>query len=458
MLPAITAMVKGVLDRMNPEPLSLGLKAAGGISFDAVNAGWYGRNGYPGIYAILSGGLPAWSGEPVSVGTALNHSVVYACQKIISESVGFIPALMLQERGGEKQPARDKPMFGAMKNAPNDEITAQTFTELLTGHAVMQGNAYSQIIRRSGTGEAVELHPIAPEAVYPDREKSGKRRLTYTIKTGNSPDKTYTVERGKPHDILHIRGLGWDGVRGYSAIAVGRQSMGTAIAAERNVARFFANGGRVPYLLKKDSKFKTDQDFDKFRETWEKVYSEPHRAPMLEGDMHYETIGLSMADAQMLETRLFTIHEICRWFSISPHLVGDLTHATFSNIEELALQFVKMTLATWLTRWEQEFWRCVLTDEEKSQGYFLRHNVKELLRGDFRNRMAGYATALQNGYMNQNEVRDEEDMNHFEGGDDFHIQLNMQTLPGGQPTESQQASLMKLGSSKKGSYFRRSAA
>ena len=199
-------------------------------------------------------------------------------------------------------------------------------------------------------------------------------------------------------------------------------------------ARFFANGGRVPYLLEHAQKFKNDADFDKFRDDWEKTYQQAHKAPILENGLSYKQIGLSMADSQMLETRLFDIHEICRWFLVSPHLVGDLSRATFSNIEQLALEFVKMTLSAWITRWEQELWRCVLTPEEKTQGYFFKHNLNALLRGDFQSRMTGYATMLQNGVASVDDVRDLEDWNRLPDGigEDYHIQLNMQPLPANQ--------------------------
>ncbi|HJY91597.1 MAG TPA: phage portal protein, partial [Candidatus Acidoferrum sp.] len=305
----------------------------------------------------------------------------------------------------------------------------------------------ARIVRRSGTGTALELHPLLPTQVLPDREKDGAKRLIYVVKDGNDPDKTYTVTPGKPHDILHIRGIGFDGTRGYSVVTMARQSIGTAIGAERNVARFYAQGGRVPYVLEMASKFKNDTDFDKFRADWERTYAEPHRAPILENGITYKQIGLNAADAQLLETRLFHIHEICRWFLVSPHLVGDLSRATFSNIEQLALEFVKMTLSTWLTRWEQELWRCVLTPDEKAQGYFFKHNLNSLLRGDFVSRMAGYSTMLQNGIASVNEVRDLEDWNPIDGGDDHHIQLNMQSLPGGTPLTSQAAQLVRLGQS-----------
>lgn len=418
------------------EPITLGLekKYDSGISFDAVSAGWYLRNGFPQIYSILTGGMPAWSGEAVSVETALNHSVVWACNRIVSESIGFIPAVLMQRTATGKRIASEHPMYSAMVNAPSDEITAQGFTEMLTGHCLLQGGGFAKIIRRSGTGTAIELHSILPQQVFPDRDR--QKNLIYVIKETGQADKTYTVVRGKPHDILHLRGLGWDGVRGFSVISMGRQSIGTAIAADRNLARFWANGGRVPYLLEMARTFKDDTDFEKFRDDWEKVYAEPWRAPILENGTTYKQIGTNMKEAQGIENRQYTVSEICRWFSVSPHLVQDLSHATFANIEQLALDFVKMTLSTWISRWEGDFWRCVLTPDEKAAGYYLRHNVRELLRGDFKTRMEGYASALQNGHMNVDEVRDEEDRDPLPNGagKTFHYQLNMQTTPGtGQP-------------------------
>jgi len=416
------------------------VKSAGGVTFDTVNAEWYARNGYPQIYAMLSGGLPAWSGESVNIPSALNHSVVYACYKVISESIGFLPAeLHRKTSSGNVELAEKHPMYSAMNYAPNDEITAQSFMETMTGHCVMGGNAFAQITRRSGTGVAQNLYLIHPDSVLVQRDKA--KRLVYVVKETGAPDKTYTVEKGKPHDILHIRGLGWDGMVGYSVITMARQSIGGAIAAEKNVARFWANGGRKPYVLKLQQKFKSDEDFKKFRADWESVYSEPNKVPILEPWLEYvPEVGMSMKDAQMLETRQFSIPEICRWFSVQPHMVGDLSRATFSNIEELFLQFKQTTLQTWLVRWESEFWRCVLTDDEKSQGYFLRHNVDELLRGAFQTRMNGYATALQNGYMNIDEVRGMEGRNKLPGGAgaNHHIQLNMQDVEkiGEEPAEA----------------------
>jgi len=448
-LPEITRVVKGFLDRLAPEPLpDLGLKDVSGAGFGTWDASWYERNGYPNVAAALGAGSSSWSGESVSIPAAMNHSVVWACYRLISETVGMLPCVMLQSTGSDKRVASEHPAYTLLHDAPSDDMTAMSYRSTETGHCVLGGNAYSMINRRSGTGTAIGLDPIDPEQVTPDREKNtSAKRLIYVVKEGNSQSKTYTVQPGKPHDILHLRGIGWDGIKGFSVITMARQSIGTAISAERNVGAFYRAGGRLPYVIEQAIPWKTDSDRDKWRADWERIYSQPHRAPMMSPGQTYKQIGLSMLDQQMLETRLFSIHEICRWFLVSPHLVGDLSRATFSNIEQLALEFVKMTLSTWLTRWEQELWRCVLTPEEKSKGYFFKHNLTALLRGDFASRMAGYSTMLQNGIASVNEVRDLEDWNPTEGGDDHHIQLNMQSLPGGTPLTSQAAALVRLGNS-----------
>jgi HK97 family phage portal protein len=441
MLPEITSRVKSLFAGFDAPPISIK---------SMIGADWYTRNGFYRLAELAQSATPSWSGEPVSRATALNHPVVFTCNRIIAETEGALPLPMMQQKGNDKVEAVQHPMFSALQHAPNDEMSAQRFRETITGHIVLGGMGYAQIFRRSGTNVAHELQMLVPEQVMPDRERTGQKRLVYVVKDGNSASKTYTVERNKPHDILCIPGIGWDGLRGYSVLTLGRQSFGTALAAEHHVGSFYRNGGRVPYVLMKEGRWATKEDGEKFRNDWEEMARQPHRAPILESPIkEYKQTGISMVDAQMLESRQFSVAEICRWFRISPHMAGDLSNVNNSISEQLALEFLTFTEQPWLKRWEQELWRCVLTPEEKSQGYFWRHNVNALLRGDFATRMAGYSTALQNGFMSQNEVRDLEDWNGFDGGDDYHIQLNMQTLPGGTPTASQAAALQKIGSAKK---------
>jgi HK97 family phage portal protein len=443
MFPAIRSAVKEFREGFGSDPIRLGLETkAGGQGVD-----WYARNGFQEAYARHLDGGPTWSGQPVTVDTAQNHSVVWACERIISESMAFMPLAMMQETEKGKFPAVDHPAYSALKNAPNDEMTSMGFRETLTGHCVLGGNCYGQIMRRSGTEVAVEFYPLLPTQVTPDRDAAN--RLVYVVKDGNVASKTYTVERGKPHDILHVRGLGNDGIRGYSVINVARQSIGTAQSAEKYAAKFFAAGGRTPWVMEMAQSFKTKQDGDKFTEDFTKWLAEQnnwHKGLILEPGMTYKNMGMSPQESQFLDSRLFEIPEICRWFLISPYMVGELSHATFSNIEHLALQFVKMTLTAWMTRWEQELWRCVLTPEEKRRGYYFRHNVNGLLRGDFVTRMAGYASALQNAHLNIDEVRDLEDRNPLPNGAGkaYHLQLAQQTVPGtGEPTAAEVSMLAK---------------
>jgi len=421
-----------------------------------TGAEWLARNGFYRLAERWGYGARSYSGESVTNQGALTHSVVWACVRIISESVAFLPLSLMRDKDGEKNPAKEHPTYLALHNAPNAEMTTMTMRETMTAHMVMGGMCYAQIMRRSGTGEAMEFWPLAPEQVTPDREKKGSKRLIYVVKEGNSPDKTYTVERGKAQDLLVIPGLGYDGIRGYSVVSMASNSIGNAQAVEKYAGRFFAAGGRQSGFIEMAQKFKTTEDMKKFREDLNKFVQNPetsHQWPVFEPGQKFIPGGFSPEQSQFLETRQWTPAEICRWFLISPHMVGDLTHATFSNIEHLALEFVKKTLTAWIKRWEENLWRCVLTPEEKEQGYYFWHNVNGLLRGDFQTRMAGYSTALQNGFMNQNEVRDLEDMNGFEGGDDYHIQLNLQTLPGGTPTTGEQVALAKIGTAKKGAYI-----
>lgn len=436
MFPALTQALRELKQGFGTQPEPLDLKD---MVF-STGAEYYARNGWPNIAAAWAGGAPSWSGETVTNDTSLNHSAVWCCRRIISEAVAAMPLELMQSKGGSKQPATEHPVYRLLHDEPNNEQSDMEFRELLTDRTLAGGNSYAKINRRSGTGTAIELVQIPTECVKGiDRDQ--KKRLVYHVKDGNDPEQTFTVLPNKPLDILHIRGLGFDGIRGYSVLTMARQSFGTAIATEKNMGRFFGNGARLPYNLKLSSKFKNDDDATKFRNDWESIYRDPHKVPILEPWLEYQQTGISMADAQMLETRMFEIPEICRWFLLTPHMVGDLSRGTFSNIENLYLQFVKGCLSGWIRREEKAFWRCLLTPEEKSQGYYFKHNINSLLRGDFLTRMQGYAIALQNGFKNIDEVRDLEDENALAdgAGEAYHIQLNQATVPGtGEPMPAEQ--------------------
>ncbi len=448
MFPAIRDGFRSLREGFGAEPISLGLKGlnpSDQFGFDTTLG--LEQQKLNRLRGILGGGGPSWSGETVTEQTALNLSVVWACRRIISESVAFMPLQLMREVSGEKSPATKHPLYAAVHDQPNSEMSDMEWRETQTDQVVSGGNAFAYITRRSGTGTAVGFQPICPGSVRWDRDSS--KHLVYFVKEGNEQEKSYTVTDNKPQDLLHVRGLGNNGIWGYSVISMARQSMGAAQATEKYAGRFYAAGGRVPYVLEMAQKFKSEEVYKQFRDEWNRFYGDSsnwHQAVIMEPGMTYKQVGLSPEDAQFLETRSHNVLELCRWFLISPHMVGDLSRATFSNIEHLALQFVKFTLTAWIRRWEKALWRCALTNDEKSAGYYFKHNVDGLLRGDFAARMTGYSTALQNGFLNIDEVRDLEDRNPLVGGSGqaYHIQLNQATVPGtGEPMAAEKGILAK---------------
>lgn len=398
---------------------------------------------HPNIARAVGYAEPSYSGKQVSEYSALNISTVWACQRVISESVSTLPLHVMQEADGSRRVASEHPLDWVLYREPNSEMSALRVRQTMTAHALTWGNAWALKVKRGGTGQTIGLWPWTPDSVRGDVDRAGNR--VWLHRDGSAGEKIYPAA-----DVFHLPGLGFDGRLGYSVISMARQSLGLAAVQDEYAARFFAQGGRRPYYLKKASRFRTETEFDEFRSKWNETYAGSdgfHKAPILEGDIELKELGMPLEDLQLLEARQYSVPEICRWFRISPHLVGDLSRATFSNIEHLALEFVQQTLMYWLVLWEQEIERQLLTDGEKRKNYYVKHNVSALLRGDFKSRMEGYSIGLQNGFMSPDDVRGLEDWDPLPGGAGraYHIQLNMQTLPGtGEPTTAEQAQIAKL--------------
>jgi len=227
--------------------------------------------------------------------------------------------------------------------------------------------------------------------------------------------------------VLHIPGLGFDGLVGYSPIAMAKNAIGLAIATEEYGAKFFANGAAPGGVLEHPGTIKDPQ---RVRDAWQSQFggsANSGKVAVLEEGMKYTPIGISPEQAQFLETRKFQINEIARIFRVPPHMVGDLEKSSFSNIEQQSLEFVKYTLDPWVIRWEQSITRRLLIEDEKKQ-YFVKFNLEGLLRGDYQSRMTGYATARQNGWMSANDIRELENLDRIpteNGGDLYLINGNM---------------------------------
>jgi HK97 family phage portal protein len=297
-------------------------------------------------------------------------------------------------------------------------------------HLLLWGNAYAQILR-NGKGEVIGLYPLMPNKMTVDRDDKG--HLFYQYQRSNDEAiKSDSMVILSPQDVLHIPGLGFDGLVGYSPIAMAKNAIGLAIATEEYGAKFFANGAAPSGVLEHPG---TIKDPAKVRESWNTTFGGSGNAgkvAVLEEGMKYTPISISPEQAQFLETRKFQINEIARIFRVPPHMVGDLEKSSFSNIEQQSLEFVKYTLDPWVIRWEQSIMRTLFTPEEKKK-YYVKFNVEGLLRGDYQSRMTGYATARQNGWMSANDIRELENLDRIpaeEGGDLYLINGNM--LPLGQ--------------------------
>ncbi|MDD2497762.1 MAG: phage portal protein [Desulfitobacteriaceae bacterium] len=387
------------------------------------------ENRTPGSsYSFFFGGSS--SGKPVNEHTAMQMTAVYSCVRILAEAVAGLPLHLYKYTDNEgKEKALSHPLYFLLHDEPNPEMSSFVFRETLMSHLLLWGNAYAQIIR-NGKGEVLALYPLMPNRMRVDRDSKGNLYYSYTRYQDEAPTMSGMTVTLRPSDVLHIPGLGFDGLVGYSPIAMAKNAIGLAMATEEYGAKFFANGAAPGGVLEHPGTIKDPQ---KVKDSWNMAYqgsSNAHRVAVLEEGMKYQPIGISPEQAQFLETRKFQINEIARIFRVPPHMVGDLEKSSFSNIEQQSLEFVKYTLDPWVIRWEQAISRSLLRMDEKKQ-LFAKFNVDGLLRGDYVSRMNGYATARQNGWMSANDIRELENLDRIPtelGGDLYLINGNMTKL------------------------------
>jgi HK97 family phage portal protein len=379
------------------------------------------RNGVGGGWSFLFGGTT--SGKAVNERTAMQTSAVYACVRILSESIAGLPLHVYRySNGGGKERAHGHPLQKLLHDEPNREMTSFVFRETLMAHLLFWGNAYAQIIR-DGRGYPVALYPMLPDRMSVDRDTGGE--LIYTYQSDKAQVKL------RKESVLHISGLGFDGLIGYSPIAMAKNAIGLAIATEDYGAAFFANGANPGGVLEHPGVIQPEQA-DRLRESWQSQFggANAHKVAVLEEGLKFHQMSIPPEQAQFLETRKFQINEIARIFRVPPHMVGDLEKSSFSNIEQQSLEFVKYTLDPWVVRWEQSLQQSLVLPSEKSS-VFIKFNLDGLLRGDYQSRMQGYSVGIQNGFYSVNDVRGLEDMNLLsdsEGGNVHVLNGNMVKL------------------------------
>lgn len=365
------------------------------------------------------------SGERVDERTAMQIVTVYACVRLLSNTIAGLPLHLYRYTGDgeDKERATDHPLYKILYRQPNPEMSSFSFWEALMCHLLLWGNAYAQIVR-DGKNGILGLYPLLPENVEIDRDpKSGDLIYTYHAYTDEKPgehDKDIIFRRD---EILHIPGLGFNGLVGFSPIAMMKNALGAVMAVERYGSAFFKNGAQPAGVLEHPGVLKDPQ---KIRDNWTKAYGgarNAHRIAVLEEGMQYKPISLPPEDSQFLSTREFDVEEICRMFQVPPHLVQDLKRSTFNNIEHQGIAFVQYSLMPWIIRIEKGIMKDLLLEEEQNV-YFPKFNVDGLMRGDYQSRMNAYAIGVGNGFMSPNDVRRLENMDLIpddQGGNDYYL-------------------------------------
>lgn len=365
------------------------------------------------------------SGERVDEKSAMQIATVYACVRLLAETVAGLPLHLYRYTDGDekgKEKAKDHPLYRILYRQPNPEMTSFSFREVMMVQLLLWGNCYAQIIR-DGRNGIMSLYPLLPENMEIDRDEKGQIFYIYHAYTDEAPGENNKDIYFRQDEIFHVPGMGFNGLVGFSPIAMMKNALGTTLAVEKYGSSFFKNGAQPSGVLEHPGVLK---DPAKIRENWSAVYggaNNAHKVAVLEEGMQYKPISLPPEDSQFLSTRQFGVNEICRIFRVPPHMVQDLEHATFSNIEHQSIDFVVHTLTPWLVRFEQAVIKDLLLPDEQDE-YFPKFNVDGLLRGDYQSRMQGYATGISNGFMSPNDVRRLEQLDPIpeeQGGDGYYL-------------------------------------
>ena len=367
------------------------------------------------------------AGTHVNEHTAMQMTAVYACVRVLAESVASLP-LHLYKRGtaGNREKAEEHPLFFLLHDEPNPEMTSYVFRETLMTHLLLFGNAYAQILR-NGKGEVLGLYPLMPNRMSVERDDGGRLFYRYYRFDREPPNQEQSHVILMPQDVLHIPGLSYDGLVGFSPIAACRNAVGAGLAADTYSGKFFANGAAPSGVLQHPGLIKNPE---RLRDSWNTAYGGAGNAgkvAILEEGMTFTPVSISPQDAQLLETRKFTVEEICRIFRVPPHLVQNLDRATFNNIEQMSIDFVMYSLMPWLVRWEQSMAKVLLSHDDKRR-FEIRFNVDGLLRGSHKERYEAYAVGINNGFLCPNDVRRLENMDVIPDGDIFMVQGAMMPL------------------------------
>jgi HK97 family phage portal protein len=358
----------------------------------------------------LFAGEPNSSRIDVNEYTALNYSAFWAATSTISGDVSSLPLIFYKRlKGGGKERYTDHPLYKVLHDEPNPEMSSMAFREAMQAHVLIWGNAYAEI-ERDAAARPVHLWPLTPDRVSVQRTSEG---VTYRVRSKQGSEVVLPAR-----DVLHIPGLGFDGLQGYSVVAKARESLGLGLATERFGGSFFGNGSTFGGILTHPQTL-GDEAAKSLRESVNSRHTgveNAHRFMILEEGMSYQALGVPPNEAQFLETRKFQITEIARWFSIPVSKLREMDNSSVrANIEHEALDYLTSTLRRWLVKWEQEINRKLISPRERGI-QFAEHLVDGLLRGDAAARNSAYAIGRQWGYLCVDDIRELENLNPLPDG------------------------------------------
>lgn len=359
----------------------------------------------------------ALSGIKVTCDTAMRHAAVYACVKVLSETIASLPLNVYERKSNKTTKASAHPLYNLLHNQPNNDMTSYSWRQIMVTQDQLHGNHYSQIIRTNG-GKVVGLYPLNPTKMQIMRNKDGEIVYKYTADDGE-----VALTR---NDVLHIVGFSYDGITGISQIIAGANTIGLSMAMEQFGSEFFKNGAHGSGVLKLPQTL-SDEAYQRLSKAWGEKYTgigNSNKPIILEGGADWTSMTISNEQSQFLESRKFQIADIARIFRVPLHMINELDKATFSNIEHQSIEFVRDTIRPIATRIEQAM-NAKLFSEAEREKYFVKFNLDALLRGDTKSRYEAYGMAIRDGWMSRNEARGLEDLNPEKGLDEFILPLNM---------------------------------
>jgi HK97 family phage portal protein len=368
--------------------------------------------------------MPSFTGRSVTELNSLSVSTVWACVRIISTTVARVPTKVYRVTSAGREVATDHYLYALLCGSANPRLSSFRFFRLMQVWLLLWGNAFAEI-EMNGRGQITALWPMRPDRMRVHVDESGAVTYIYQPVDGTA---TRAIDESR---MFHLRGLETDGVAGLSVIQQARQAVGLSMATEEFGARFFANNARPGMVLETPNSL-SDKAIQRLKDGWDNMHrglQGAHRAGILEEGLKLHEVGLPPEDAQFLQTREFQTEEICRWYGVQPHKVGNLSKATNNNIEHQSLEFVGDTMDEHFCNWESEITHTLLSARE-AMTISPQFDRARLLRGDFKSRAEGLAILRQNGFINGDEGREDLGYNPIEGGagKKYAIQLNMQDL------------------------------